>query len=344
MNTKKKIVMVIGIAVILLAGITAWVMWKLSPTEQEKSRLLNAAKIMNEMWNKSVDVQKRSKFTISGRIVDESGQPMDQVKVYISQGYLKNGGVSSSYTESWQVVDSNFKLELSGGSEVSLGFYKNGYYAVENKHYPLPRSTKTWGFSSNVVIADNQLIVLEPTGTLAKYKQSSPPLFIREEQKFTCYSVPLLKRDKSKEYSFAEIPDLPSGTIYPNVERDKNGKIIKVVIDNDIKRLGPRTVSLNMVGGDNDGFILLKESPSRGIIGLKEAPDSGYAKQMVFHWPEDMQKKFYFYYKFGNCYGKGLVNSFSCNAYGQIMIGLELSQNIEDSSDPQVRRNLRTRR
>jgi len=341
MTKKKKIVIIVGIVVILLAGIV--VLWKLSPAERKKSRLRHAAKIMGEMWNKAVSLQSRSKFTISGKIVDDAGQPVDQVKIRISQTYLTNFGTSESDRDSQQTVNSDFNLELSGGSEVSLGFHKDGYYDILNKHYPLPKSTTAWGFSSNVVAADNQLIVMERIGTLAKYKGRSHAFFIREENFFTCYSIPLLKRDESKKYSFADIPNLPPGTIYPNVERDEDGKIIKVVINKASGRLGPQTVSLNMVGGDDDGFIMLKGLPQRGLISIKEAPESGYVKQMVFHFPEDMQKKIYFYYKFGNRYGKGVADNFGCTAGGEIMIGSDLYQNTETSSDLQVRRNLRTR-
>ena len=340
---KKKIILVGGVAVIILVCITAWVLWKLSPEEQKKSRMLNTAKKMNEMWNIALDIQKRSKFTISGKIVDDAGQPVDQVEVRISQGYLKNGGFSTSYTESQQIVNSDFKLDISGGSGVSLTFHKNNYYDVENLQYSLPQSKTTWGFSDNVVAADNQRIVLERKGVMAKYKRKAPGLFMREEQNFTCYSIPLLGTDYNKEYSFDKINSLPPGTIYPRVERDKDGKLVKVVVDNvGKKRFGPRMVSVNMIGGDKDGFIIIKESPD-DILSIKEAPESGYVKQMLFHLPEDMHKH-YFYYKFGNCYGKGIVRCFNCNANGEIMIGLELYQNIEDSSDLKVRRNLRTER
>jgi len=336
MTKRKKTVTVLVIAIILLVVITACVLWKLSPARYASNKV-------DEMWNKSVAIQNHSKFIISGKIVDSNGQPVDQVKVYISKSYFINPG-QNRFEESVQTVNSDFKLELSGGSDVSLRFHKEGYYSVANVQYKLPLSKKIWGFSSNVVVSENQKIVLERTGTLAKYKETSPGFFIEGEQKFTCYSIPLLKTDYDKKYFFADIPNLPLGTIYPDVERDKDGKIIKIVIDKaGDKRLWPQTVSLNMTGGDNDGFVMLEKTPPRGMIGIKEAPETGYVKQMVFHFPENINKIFYFYYKFGNCYGKGVANSFGCSASGEIMIGLDLSQNNETSSDPQVRRNLRTR-
>lgn len=68
MTKKKKITVAGVIAVTILTGITAWVLWKLSPAEQEKSRLRDVSQKMGEMWNKTVDMQNRSKFTISGKI------------------------------------------------------------------------------------------------------------------------------------------------------------------------------------------------------------------------------------------------------------------------------------
>lgn len=332
--------MTIGIAIILLAGIGILTLWKLSPADREKSRWRNAAKKIDAMWNKSLSLQSYSKFTICGKIFDDTGQPVDQVKVLITKGYFINLG-ESRYEDSSQTVNSDFKLALSGGSNVSLLFHKEGYYS-EKVNFSLPLSKNTLIFSSNIVVADKQKIVLERTGTMAKYKDKSPALFIKNERTFTYYSVPLLKCTE-KEYSFTDVSNLQSGIIYPDIERDKDGKIVKVVIDKVTERMGPRTVTLNMVGGDNDGFIMLEEPPPNGMTSIKEAPEAGYVKQMVFHWPEDMKKIFYFYYKFGNSYGKGVANSFSCTASGEIMIGLELAQNIETSTDPQVHRNLRTR-
>ena len=107
--------------------------------------------------------------------------------------------------------------------------------------------------------------------------------------------------------------------------------------------MAPRTTYLNMVGKEGDGFIMFKGHPQRGMIGIKEAPASGYIKQIAFHCPEDMNKDIYFYYKFGDIYGKGVMDGITCSTSGQIRIGITICQNMETDLNPKVRRNLRTR-
>jgi len=339
----KKIIVLGAVIAIAIVAIGIFIWWRMSPAQQQKARMAQAVKIMTTVLQDTENKQNNSKFSISGTIVDDAGQPVDQVTVYIDRGYLRSGGVNSEYVHSTQTVNHEFTFDLSGGIGVSLHFHKEGYYDVSGVQFSLAHTNSlTSMYSGDAVIAPNQKIVLERKGTLAKYKHMSPGFFIKDEN-FTFFSIPEFDCDYRDKRPYTDLATLPAGTIYPNVGRDKDGKIIKVLIDKVGKgRLGPRTVLLNMIGGDNDGFILIKDRSIGKITDMKEAPESGYVKQMIFTLPEDINKTYFFYYKFGNRYGKGSTNRFSCTAYGEIHIGINIYQNIETSTDQKVRRNLRT--
>jgi len=336
MTKNRKIIVLMVIAIVAI-GIFIW--WRMSPAQQQKARIAQAIKIMTTVWQDTVNKQNSSKFSISGNIVDDAGQPVDQVKVYIRQGYLREGGVSSQYISSTQVVNHEFKIDLSGGSSLNMDFSKSGYYN-KNARFNLPRAGLT--YSSDSVIAPNQKIVLERTGTLAKTRHKTQSFWIRNGE-FTNLLIPELKSTESNTNLYLDLTKLRSGTIYLDVARGKNGKIIETIICNVTKRMGPRTMLLNMVGGNDDGFILINDRKISRFIDIKDAPESGYVKQMIFTLPDDLQKMFFFYYKFGAHYGKGKISSFSCDAYGKIYVDTELYQNIETSTDQKVRRNLRTK-
>jgi hypothetical protein len=339
--TKKRKIIISIIITVAIAIAFVLILWKYSPEQQRKSMMRRGAKIMQQEWQNALTVVKTSKFTISGKIVDDAGNPVNNVRVSISQSYPKKQFTESDSVRSTRIVSSNFKIELFGGAGVSLHFSKKGYYSVKNKCYSLPKSKGLSFFSTNTLKVDNQKIIMEREGKLARCKRYSTSFFIRKEKFFTSFFIPNLGKD-SKNRLFDQVKYLLNGTIYPDVERDKNGEIIKVKI-NISGRMGPRTTYLNMVGAEGDGFILFKGQPHRGIIGIKEAPVSGYVNQMVFHWPKDMNKDIYFYYKFGNIYGKGVMDGMTCSASGRIRIGIEIFQNIETDPAPKVRRNLRTR-
>jgi hypothetical protein len=341
MTKKRKIIITSIIITIALAIIVILIFWNFFPKDQRKSRKLRGAKIIQKIFDSATSIAKKSKFTISGVIVDDAGNPVDKVKVSISQSYPKIFGTKSEDVDSKKVVNRNFNIELFGGAEITLDFYKDGYYSVTNKKISLPISKNSFvAFSSNTVKVDNLKIVLERHGKLARCKRKRFSFFIRKEKFFTSFSIPQLKQD-SKDIPFDIVKNLLSGTIYPDVERDENGNIMKV--PNNLGRMGPRTIYLNMVGREGDGFKLFNGIPHRGFIGIKDAPESGYVKQMVFHWPADMNKNNFFYYKFGDIYGKGVVRGFSCTSTGRIRIGIQVYQNIETDTDSKVRRNLRTR-
>lgn len=341
MTIKKKKYLIISIIIaFLILAVIIFILWKYSPGWREKNKALIWSKTVNKMWQNTLAIVKKSKFSISGKIVDDEGSPVDDVRVSISQGYPKKFWDESDYVTSVRIVDSNFKIEVSGGSDISLTFSKKGYYNTSNKCYNLPKIKNSLAYSTNILKVGNQKIIMDRQGKLARCKNYSATFFIREEKYFTTFSIPKRKKNFQNK-PFAMTKELPAGTIYPDAKRDKNGEIIKVNIRG---RMGPCITYLNMIGEESDGFKLFEGQPHRGIIGIKEAPASGYVKQMVFHWPEDMNKDIYFYYKFGNIYGKGKLTSLRCSASGEILMGFKLRQNTETDPAPKVRRNLRTKR
>ena len=340
MTKKRKII--VTTVTLAIALVSLCLLW-MSPALQKQYQNMRAGQFLNIFWNNAVAAQNRSKFSISGTIVDDEGQPVDRVTVYITQGYLKDFGVSSEYVSTTQVVGHLFKFNFEGGVGISLSFHKDGYYDVNNVQFSL-KQTKSivTPYSSEPVVVTNQKIILERKGTLAKVERFDTALYI-EGEKFTSFSVPEVKRSKADANSYSMLKSLPAGNIYLDVGRDQEGQVIKV-IDNITKRLGPRTVSLNMTGDEtNDGFILITDPHIRKLINIKEAPEVGYnTKQLRFSLPEYKNKTYFFYYKFGIHYGKGRLIDLGCDANGLVIGSIELVQNTEESTDSKVRRNLRT--
>ncbi len=337
----KKIVVGVVVAACILAGIVILLLWNyLPPTQREKGKN-ELRKEFYRTLNSYIAKAKKSKFTIKGKIVDEKGAPVNDVTVHILQECPRLDGSSRDNINSKRTIDSNFCLELFGGLSVRLDFYKDGYHGVENKKFNLKQSGGDLTDSSTVLNVDNLTIVMEPYGKLAKTKRINNPFFITNEKYFTSYSIP--KQERTNNVSYEKVKNLSLGTIYPDAERNNNGDIKKIAIDKVTERLGPRTTYIKMAGGKGDGFFVYKNNPARGIISIQEAPEAGYVKQMKFNWPEDINKEIYFCYKHGNIYGKGVIHSLSCSSDGRIKIGITFYQNVETSSDPRIRRNLRTR-
>lgn len=71
--TKKRIIISIIIITIVIAIAITFAFWKLSPEQQEKSRILRGTKIMGKMWKSALNSEKNSNFSISGKIVYSKG-------------------------------------------------------------------------------------------------------------------------------------------------------------------------------------------------------------------------------------------------------------------------------
>ncbi len=345
MNKKRKIIITVTL-IIAVAVLLGGFLILFFAGSNEKSRRRQFISIMQKKEKEFLPLTNNSKYIISGIIVDDNGEPVNNVKVRISQSFPVNFGLKNKLKNSTRVVNSNFEITLCGGACVSLGFSKNGYHSVFNKQFSVFRPKGELRNIANPVKTldvKNVKIILDKVGPIAKIKKVRFSLFIKKECYFTSFSVPAFELSK-KDCQYNNISSLNSGMIYLDFKRNKAGKMIKTKINNvGNGRLGPATTYLKMIGGEDCGFKLFEGDPRRNLIGIKEAPEAGYVKQLVFNWPKDMRKEIPFYYKFGKIYGKGIMNSASCNSSGKIRMGFSFYQNIETNSDPMVRRNLRTK-
>jgi hypothetical protein len=115
--------------------------------------------------------------------------------------------------------------------------------------------------------------------------------------------------------------------MYLTAERENGSfKLVEKVINkyNKIKRMPP--VVRLMMGNQNDGFILYDHTHANPRIAfpyrrMKEAPEEGYKKEISIPLRDD---DYYFYFKVGGRYGKGLIKSLSDYTSQEIQAGVEL--------------------
>ena len=276
-------------------------------------------------------------FIIEGNIVDDAGNPLNDVQLQITKS-INLGFLGSKEFKSTKVLTSDFSLELSGCTQIYLTFLKDGYFIVSDKSYDINNPENGQKKTGNTLIAKKQKIVLQKIGKIARYKYSNPSLKLYPDNKLTIFE--LNDFYSIKDYSAESLKkSIPANSFYLSVERDSSGNIIKVM-NRGKNREVPQVVHLNFNCRENDGFIIVKDV--NDIRMLKEAPTEGYnTKQITFSAKDDLiNSNIFFYYKAGDFYGKGSLESISYSGSGLLKVGLQLMQNNEDA--PGEKRNLKS--
>ena len=67
-------------------------------------------------------------FIVTGEIVDDAGQPVEDVTFRITKSTTKVGGWGFRYEEAKLTIPSRFELHVDGASHLRLSFWKKGYY------------------------------------------------------------------------------------------------------------------------------------------------------------------------------------------------------------------------
>ena len=297
----------------------------------------NAQEEMNKMTQDASKKILLNRFIIEGNIVDDAGNPLNDVQLQITQS-IKLGLLGSKESKSTKVLISDFSLELSGCTQVYLTFSKDGYFVVSNKSYDINNPEKGQEKTGNTLIAKKQKIILQKIGKIARYKSFNPSLKLYPDNKLSIFELDNFYTIKN--YSAESLKNsIPPNSFYLSVERDPSDNIIKV-LNRGNNREVPKVIYLNFNCSKNDGLIIVKDVTD--IKMLKEAPADGYnIKQIVFSAQEDLiNNNIFFYYKAGNSYGKGSIDSISYSGSGLLKVGLQLMQNNE--KDPKEKRNLQS--
>src|SRR5437016_2595504 len=74
-----------------------------------------------------IDRVRYGKFIIEGMVVDEGGNPLDNVRVWVTDGRRINMGFDSEDKERVVAISREFRFQESKCTDVSLIFMKDGF-------------------------------------------------------------------------------------------------------------------------------------------------------------------------------------------------------------------------
>lgn len=267
-----------------------------------------------------------SKMNISGMIVDDNGNPLNDVELELV--FSRPKGWESEVLKKKSLCSGTFDITQSGYTGLTIYFHKNGYFR-ETIFYNTIKPSEYQG-NDGFVKADEK-IVLREIGKPAKLKKIDKKLIYNFKDK--THMICDLSDLTRKTLSINKNIDSPK-YIYLDFEQDKEGKII--MITDEYRGTIPKTLIVRYVSDDNnDGFII--KGNQKNLTYLTSAPDVNYTvKEIKVPYGAE---PIYFYYKNGDKYGKGYVG-FANSAYQESRVALHLLQNNE--TDPNEKMNLRS--
>jgi hypothetical protein len=299
-------------------------------TLQQKKDMAKLKKVMKDTEKRN----KSGKFLIEGKVVDEKGESLDNVRVLIKK-IISRGFMDSKINTRYETIDAKFSLNEGGCNILYLQFYKKDYFTITKVYKTGMNQQNNVSVSGNSVMAKNQIFVLREIGKLAKLRSKDRKYFldpISQKQdimdliSFKKVEVKTIKNIKSKKYFCL------------SVKSDAGGKPI-MIFDQRTKKMVPEKIFLNYISNNkNDGLIIVDNA--RDMRDLPTAPEKGYVKKRVPLILNIYSNPFvFFYYKNGNTYGKVWVRNTSY-IRGKIKSIFLTKENIE--TDPKEKRNLRS--
>lgn len=267
-----------------------------------------------------------SKMNISGIIIDDNGNPLNDVELEFNFSRAK--GWESESLNKKVVSKSRFSFTQSGYTGVTVYFRKKGYFS-ETRFYGTYQASKY--LKNKTYTQTDEKIVLREKGKFAKidifdkklkYSFSKKTKGICDVSNLSYETFPIDKKIDCSKY------------IYLDFERNQDGEII--MTQNHLGHLIPKGPIVRYFSKDsNDGFILVE--PPKDITYLTTAPDTAYnIKEIKIPYGID---RIYFYYRNGKSYGKGFVG-YANSAFQESRVTLYLMQNNEN--DPNEKYNLRS--
>lgn len=267
-----------------------------------------------------------SKMNISGIIIDDNGNPLNDVELKLV--FSRPKGWESDVLKKKITSNSQFSIKQSGYTGLTLYFYKKGYFR-ETFFYNLMQPSKYQG--KDGFIKTDEKVILREIGKQAKLKKFDKKLIYNFKDK--THMICDLSDLTRKTLSINKNIDFPR-YIYLDFEQDHDKKIM--MIEDEYRGIIPKTIIVRYFSYDkNDGFII--KGTQKNLTYLTSAPDVNYMVKEI-KVPYDAAP-IYFYYKNGDNYGKGYVG-FANSAFQESSVSLHLMQNIE--TDPKDKMNLRS--
>ncbi len=295
--------------------------------------------------------ERNAAITLTGRVVDEAGMPLDQVQLYVTKSRVSLTAESFlTLDESdLDLEDGRFRVTCRACSNVQMHFSRAGYYS-ETVDFHVDYATREAGRLSSEVAQDLERTDLQ---IVLRSAQNAVRLvsfegFLRATANGPATVVPM-RRDMGSQGVKQDRLSRPPG---------KNTKylpgyvqLLAAVTKDDtlasesppgnprIKFPQPPVVDFS----EADGGIILYEFTSgdrqKVYREMRMAPADGYQSSLLLD-SVDRDGTYYFFCRIGDRFGKGHVNvpSFShldgkegevVMAYMEIRLNLEGSRNVE---------------
>lgn len=310
--------------------LTSFSVYAQESPEHIKQQIEKLKKAQEEL----IKSNKSGKFFIQGKVVDEKGNLLNNVKVKITKS-IGRGFLESKDSSQNKTVNGVFSLEEQGCNKIYLDFYKKGYFVTHKYYGTRMTPLKDISISGSLVTAKNQTIVLREIGNLAKLKSKDRSFYLNPVSKeqdimnlisFKKEHVKSLKDIKTQKY------------FYLSVNTDSQGKPV-MILDQRTQMMVPEKIFLNYVSNNkNDGIIIVDNA--KDMRDLPTAPKKGYEKKPVPLILNIYSNPYaFFYYKNGDTYGKVWVRH-TTYIEGKLKSIFLVKENIE--KDPDKKRNLRS--
>ena len=316
---------------------------------------------LHEYKEKVYKESNRHNFSFSGYIVDDKGNPLNDVDMDVKESYSA-WSIRGRKHNQMKSNGSKFNMVSGRCRSASIKFTKQGYYpAYVNASYldiMTPNMKYDFQYDGETIYAADIKVEMVEVGDL-------PPLIRWLHDKITCeivkseggrehsiygLKVPgtLYNREKSQYFKVNDLKKLPKDLIYVfsdelnnNVFNTKQALLSK-------KELVEIKIPTSIIMATNDtngGFILVPGTNDKyQFRKMREAPTDGYRNKLKltdFIYNNGNLKHIYFYFKVNDCYGKGyildLLEMDNARGNGGMETKLGIEYNIQVNPTPNDR-------
>lgn len=253
------------------------------------------------------DRLNNARIDITGIVTDTEDVRLDNVDLRIEFRRPKNfWATHSEWLNETMKINGSFSIRKEHYTSVTIRFYKDGYFSEEITLYTGKKAD-----ARDSAIQSHFHIKLRKIGTLAKLIEFDERIKydVKSNNQSVCDLTKLETGNLRNEVFPLGNPIRLKKYIYLDFERDKQGNIIYEENNGrGIHAPAPKTYLLKFVSSDpSDGFIPIDENtPIKDLSYLTDAPQKEYtAKELVIPYKND--RRYYFYIRCGNYYGKGVV-------------------------------------
>lgn len=276
------------------------------PVTAETTEKLKALQV--QLLNHVALQLNSGKLALRGDVVDEDGNPINGVTLYVTRRVVLRFGETKGVTEERQ-IDSAFNVTVSGGISASISFVKAGFHSealslqlsgrdaaemlmpytgtdgrvkivLEKKEKPTRLDNYSIQFASST---DTSTVAADVTSLV----EGNAPAIIR-----------LSAGDQKK---------LPAIALYVTADLGGSGGDATVIAQASLPRR-PAKLQLRLEG-KNSGLVkrVLRTGVGKSAAArMRKAPDAGYQSDIQFV-AEELVTRQWFYCHVGGKYGRGVI-------------------------------------